>query len=162
MRVLITGITGFAGSHLADYLLAEHPDVEVFGIHRWRSRMENVDHLEGKVRFIEGDLRDFSSVHSSLAEARPDAIFHLAAQSYVPTSWRAPVETLTTNLTGRPSGTWAWTRRSRSPAPARSTVWSCPTRHPSPRTIPCGRCPRTRSPRWVRICWPTSTTRATA
>ena len=101
MRVLITGITGFAGSHLADYLLAEHPDVEVFGIYRWRSRMENVRHLEGKVRMIEGDLRDFSSVHSSLAEARPDAIFHLAAQSYVPTSWRAPVETLTTNLTGQ-------------------------------------------------------------
>ena len=38
MRVLITGITGFAGSHLADYLLAEHPEVEIFGTRRWRSQ----------------------------------------------------------------------------------------------------------------------------
>jgi len=42
MRALITGITGFAGSHLAEYLLADHPDVEVFGLYRWRSRMENI------------------------------------------------------------------------------------------------------------------------
>ena len=45
MRALITGITGFAGSHLADYLLAEHPEVEVFGTRRWRSRLENVEHI---------------------------------------------------------------------------------------------------------------------
>lgn len=101
MRVLITGLTGFAGSHLADYLLASHPEVEIFGIYRWRSRMENVEHIEGKVKLIEADLRDYSSVRSALAESRPDAIFHLAAQSYVPTSWRAPAETLTTNLTGQ-------------------------------------------------------------
>jgi len=43
MRVLITGITGFAGSHLAEYILAEHPDVAIFGTYRWRSRMENLD-----------------------------------------------------------------------------------------------------------------------
>ncbi len=101
MRALITGYTGFAGSHLAEYLLAEQPGVELFGTRRWRSPMDNVAHLEGRVRLLEMDLRDLVSVRAALEEARPDFIFHLAAQSYVPTSWRAPAETLTTNLTGQ-------------------------------------------------------------
>ncbi len=101
MRVLITGITGFAGSHLADYLLAEQPQVEVFGLYRWRSPRDNVAHLGDRVRLLEGDLRDESSLRRVVAESRPDMIFHLAAQSYVPTSWRAPTETLTTNIAGQ-------------------------------------------------------------
>lgn len=101
MRALITGITGFAGSHLADYLLAEQSDVEIFGTYRWRSRMENIDHLDGKINLLECDLRDAAAVHGVLAEVRPDYIFHLAAQSFVPASWRAPSETLTTNLIGQ-------------------------------------------------------------
>lgn len=101
MRALITGITGFAGSHLAEYLLAEQPEVELFGIYRWRSRTENIDHLVGRVRMIETDLRDYSSVQRVLSEVRPDVIFHLAAQSYVPSSWSAPTETLSTNITGQ-------------------------------------------------------------
>lgn len=98
MRVLITGITGFAGSHLADYLLAEHPEVEILGTRRWRSRMENVAHLGDRVQYFECDLRDSASVYQLLRETRPEAIFHLAAQSFVPTSWRAPSETLSTNI----------------------------------------------------------------
>ena len=101
MKVLITGITGFAGSHLAQYLLAEHPDVEVYGTYRWRSRRENIEHLDERVKLLEADLRDYSSMHTLLGEVRPDAIFHLAAQSFVPSSWRAPAETLTTNITGQ-------------------------------------------------------------
>ncbi len=101
MRALITGITGFAGSHLADYLLADHSDVELFGTFRWRSRMENVEHLEGRVNLVEADLRDYTSIHATLAEVRPDYIFHLAAQSFVPTSWRSPADTLTTNIEGQ-------------------------------------------------------------
>lgn len=101
MRALITGITGFAGSHLAEYLLAEHPDVEVFGIYRWRSRMENIEHLRSKVTLLECDLRDYTSVHAALAASRPDYVFHLAAQSFVPSSWTAPNETLTTNVSGQ-------------------------------------------------------------
>lgn len=98
MRVLITGITGFAGSHLADYLLAEHPDVKVFGTRRWRSRLENIEHLEGRIKLLECDLRDPSAVRAVLQDTEPDQIYHLAAQSYVPASWRAPSETLTTNI----------------------------------------------------------------
>ena len=101
MRVLITGITGFAGSHLADYLIAEHPDVEIFGTYRWRSRRENIEHLDGKVTLLETDLRDYPSVAAALRRAEPDAIFHLAAQSFVPTSWNAPSETIVTNVVGQ-------------------------------------------------------------
>ncbi len=101
MRVLITGITGFAGSHLADYLLREQSDAEVFGVRRWRSRTENIAHIEGKLELLEGDMRDQASMLDVLERARPDFIFHLAAQSFVPTSWRAPAETLSTNVLGQ-------------------------------------------------------------
>ncbi len=101
MRALITGITGFAGSHLADYLLAEHPDVEVFGTYRWRSRTENIDHIMDRIRLVEADLRDYTSIRETLEEVRPDYIFHLAAQSFVPSSWRSPVDTLSTNIEGQ-------------------------------------------------------------
>lgn len=101
MKALITGITGFAGSHLAEYLLAEHPEVEVFGTRRWRSRMENIQHLEGRVTLLETDLSDATSTLHTLERARPDYIFHLAAQSFVPTSWVAPSETVNINLVGQ-------------------------------------------------------------
>jgi GDP-4-dehydro-6-deoxy-D-mannose reductase len=101
MRALITGITGFAGSHLAELLLAEHPDVKVYGTYRWRSRMDNIEHLLDKVHLIEADLRDFTAVHTALERSRPDYVFHLAAQSFVPASWSAPGETLTTNVSSQ-------------------------------------------------------------
>ena len=101
MKALITGITGFAGSHLAEYLLNEHPGVEVFGTYRWRSRMDNVEHFRSRVKLLEADLRDYTSMHAALDKSRPDVIFHLAAQSFVPSSWTAPNETLTTNVSGQ-------------------------------------------------------------
>ena len=100
MRVLITGFTGFVGSHLADYLVARG-DAEVFGVHRWRSRLENVEHLGDRVRRVECDVRDAAAVRRVLRDVRPDRIFHLAAQSYVPTSWLAPAETLGGNVLGQ-------------------------------------------------------------
>jgi GDP-4-dehydro-6-deoxy-D-mannose reductase len=100
MRVLITGITGFAGSHLAEYILANHPDVEVFGLVRWRSRMDNILPIRDKVRLIEADIKDQVSLRAALAESKPDRIFHLAAQSFVPTSWTCPAETFEINAVG--------------------------------------------------------------
>jgi GDP-4-dehydro-6-deoxy-D-mannose reductase len=100
MRVLITGFTGFVGSHLAEYLVARG-DVEVFGTHRWRSRMDNVEHLRDRVRFVECDLHDPGAVRRVLRDVRPERIFHLAAQSYVPSSWLVPAETLGGNLLGQ-------------------------------------------------------------
>ncbi len=101
MNVLITGITGFAGSHLADYILAHHPGVKVHGIVRWRSRMDNIAHLAGKVELHEADLKDMVSLRKTLEASRPDKIFHLAAQSFVPTSWRLPAETFMINSVGQ-------------------------------------------------------------
>ena len=101
MRVLITGITGFAGSHLADYILAEHPDAEVFGIIRWRSRRDNILHIQDKVGLVEADLKDMVSLEKALDGIKPDRIFHLAAQSFVPTSWSSPSETFAINSIGQ-------------------------------------------------------------
>jgi len=99
MKVLITGITGFAGSHLADHCLARG-GVDVYGIIRWRSRTENIEHLRDKVSLLECDLRDATSTRDVIEKVRPDYIFHLAAQSFVPTSWHAPTESLVTNVIG--------------------------------------------------------------
>ena len=99
-KVLITGITGFAGSHLADHLLDEG-GYEVFGLRRWRSRTENVTHLAGRVTFVEGDITDPRRMRDVVAEVSPDLVFHLAAQSFVPTSWQEPDATLTTNIRGQ-------------------------------------------------------------
>jgi len=101
LRALITGITGFAGSHLAEFILSNHPDVEVYGIMRWRSRTENIEAIEKRIQLVECDLRDATSVKTLLGRVRPDKVFHLAAQSYVPASWNAPGESLTTNIIGQ-------------------------------------------------------------
>jgi len=90
MRVLITGITGFAGSHLADHILSEHKDAEVFGFVRWRSRRDNIRHILERIHLYEADLKDIVSLKKALSQIKPDRIFHLAAQSFVPTSWKCP------------------------------------------------------------------------
>jgi len=100
LKALITGITGFAGSHLAEHLL-DIEGLEVVGTIRWRSRTENIEHLSGRVHLVECDLRDASSVEEMMGAVKPDLIFHLAAQSFVPTSWTAPVETFYTNVIGQ-------------------------------------------------------------
>jgi len=100
MRVLITGITGFAGSHLAEYILSNHSGVDVFGIVRWRSRMDNILQIQDKIELVEADLKDMVSLRAVLADVKPDRIFHLAAQSFVPTSWKCPAETLAINAIG--------------------------------------------------------------
>lgn len=101
MKVLITGITGFAGSHLADYILANHEGVEIHGTRRWRSKEDAADHLGGSVAFHECDIVDSHNVSYVIEKVRPDKIFHLAAQSYVPASWDSPAETFTTNVIGQ-------------------------------------------------------------
>jgi GDP-4-dehydro-6-deoxy-D-mannose reductase len=99
-RVLVTGITGFAGSHLVDYMLGRG-DVEVYGTIRWRSRTENIEHFRDRVNLVECDIRDSTSTRDVLEEVRPDWIFNLAAQSFVPTSWNAPHESISTNALGQ-------------------------------------------------------------
>jgi GDP-4-dehydro-6-deoxy-D-mannose reductase len=130
LRVLITGVTGMAGSHLAEYALAL-PDVQVYGTYRWRSRLDNLEDLtsagrvhriasggnvqsaadlarhvdretkNGCLNLLLGDLSDPSSMRRVIAGVRPDRIFHLAAQSFVPASWDAPAETMDLNVIGQ-------------------------------------------------------------
>lgn len=100
MNILITGITGFTGSHLAEYMIKQ-PDVKVFGTIRGRHRqLEFINHIKNKLALLECDLTDTNSVTQTIEDSQPDMIFHLAAQSFVPTSWRAPQETFNSNVIG--------------------------------------------------------------
>lgn len=104
-RVLITGITGMVGSHLADFLL-ENTDWTIWGMARWRSPMDNISHLldrvnrADRINLIHGDLRDSLSLMDVVKTVKPDYVFHLAAQSFPKTSFNAPLETLDTNVQG--------------------------------------------------------------
>jgi GDPmannose 4,6-dehydratase len=92
-RALITGITGQDGSYLAELLLEK--GYEVFGMTR-RASTENVEriaHLVDKLTLLQGDLLDPPSLDAALREARPNEVYNLAAQSFVPTSWNQPVLT---------------------------------------------------------------------
>lgn len=125
MKVLITGITGFAGSHLAEYCMTLQ-GIEVYGACRWRSRLDNLQDLAraghlnnivedsinnaetlrrkartGAVNLVQGDITDGASMKRLIESVRPDRIFHLAAQSFVPTSWNAPAETFHINAIGQ-------------------------------------------------------------
>lgn len=100
MRALITGITGFAGAHLAEHLLASGQDTEVFGLVRWRSSTAELQPLLPLLRLVEGDLRDQASLLRALQAARPEVIYHLAASSSVAGSWATPTEILETNAVG--------------------------------------------------------------
>ena len=97
-RTLLTGITGFVGSHLAEYLLSQK--VEVYGIKRWRSPLNNISGIISRIKLHDCDLRDLSSLIHLFEGIKPDIIFHLAAQSFVPTSYTAPVDTLENNVIG--------------------------------------------------------------
>lgn len=100
MRILITGLTGMVGSHLAEFVLREHPDVEVHGLTRWRSPVDHIRGIVHRVRLHDAELRDLHSMIRLMETVRPDWIFHLAAQSYVSTSFVAPADTLHTNVIG--------------------------------------------------------------
>ena len=100
MKVLITGITGNVGSHLADYILNNHKNVELHGMARWRSPMDNIEKIKHKINIALADLNDLSSLIHIMNKIKPDYIFHLAAQSYVQFSFKSPAETLNINAIG--------------------------------------------------------------
>ncbi len=97
-RALITGVTGQDGSYLAELLL--DLGYEVFGLVRRSSspQTDRIAHLAGRLQLLRGDLLDQSSLSAAVAESRPQEIYNLAAQSFVPTSWQEPV--LTAEFTG--------------------------------------------------------------
>ncbi|MEO0281722.1 MAG: GDP-mannose 4,6-dehydratase, partial [candidate division WOR-3 bacterium] len=92
-KAIITGITGQDGSYLAEFLLSL--GYEVYGMVR-RSSTENferIEHIKDKIKFYHADLLDFSSLIEMVDEIRPNEIYNLAAQSFVPTSWKQPILT---------------------------------------------------------------------
>lgn len=93
MRALITGITGQDGSYLAEFLLEK--GYEVIGMVRRSSseRFERLEHIKDKVTFEQGDLLDQLSLINLVDKHRPQEVYNLAAQSFVPTSWGQPVLT---------------------------------------------------------------------
>lgn len=92
-RALITGVTGQDGSYLAEFLLEQ--GYEVFGMVRRASveKFERIEHLIDDIELVQGDLLDQFSLISILEEVRPSEVYNLAAQSFVPTSWKQPVLT---------------------------------------------------------------------
>jgi GDPmannose 4,6-dehydratase len=92
-RALITGITGQDGSYLAELLLEQ--GYEVFGLVRRSSsaNLARIQHILPRLHLVQGDLLDQSSLMRALAESRPQEIYNLAAQSFVPTSFDEPVHT---------------------------------------------------------------------
>jgi GDP-4-dehydro-6-deoxy-D-mannose reductase len=97
-KALITGIAGFAGSHMAELLLQQN--FKVYGICRARSRMENIDSIRSKIYLEDADLLDSHSLYTIIDKIKPDYIFHLAAQSFVQSSWASPANTMEINIVG--------------------------------------------------------------
>ena len=101
MRILITGATGFVGSHLSEYCLGLGH--EVWGTKRRRSSLKNLPESclrDEKFHLVDMELEDGRSVSNAVVTSEPERVFHLAAQSYVPDSWASPYWTLQTNIMG--------------------------------------------------------------
>ena len=102
-NVFITGVSGFVGSHMAKHVLDDGGNV--FGLNRRRAdgtTPHNIKYLgiENEINLLEGDIQDISSIASALDRSKPDIIFHLAAQSFIPRSFCSPSETMEVNCLG--------------------------------------------------------------
>lgn len=98
-KVLITGISGSGGSYLADYIVENHPEVELHGISRWHAAdtAKNLEHSASKIKMHECDLNDFSATLAVLRLALPDVIFNLASHANVRASFINPLAVMENN-----------------------------------------------------------------
>ncbi|MCX6704731.1 MAG: GDP-mannose 4,6-dehydratase [Candidatus Woesebacteria bacterium] len=97
MRILITGVTGLIGSHMASFAITKGHTV--WGLRRFRSDNKNIAGIK-KLKIINGDITDTASVEKAVAISKPDIIFHFAGQSYPSESWDSPEYTIDVNLIG--------------------------------------------------------------
>ena len=98
MRIFITGLSGFIGAHLASLLSGEGHDV--WGTYYIKAELRALDAVKGRVRALHCDIRDRRALRGALAKARPDRVYHLAAQSFPTVSWAYPAMTMDTNVLG--------------------------------------------------------------
>lgn len=98
--VLITGIAGSGGSYLAEYILDNHPDYKVAGLHRWHSTtsQDNLKNVKGKITVHECDLMDLSSIIRTIREIHPTKIFNLASHANVRVCFDTPLAVLQNNI----------------------------------------------------------------
>ena len=99
-KILITGINGFVGSHLAEYVI-ENNFGEVHGTVRGKTpSYVNIESIRNKISIMSCDLVDAFSTDNVIKEVQPDLVFHIAAQAFVPASWKSPAETMSSNVMG--------------------------------------------------------------
>lgn len=105
MRILVTGGTGFVGSHILDHLIASQtksdPTLEVYATRRYHlSRRDKVLHLQKNVEWIDCDITDPIAVNRIISQIKPDRLFHMAAESFVSPSWDHPHRYMDVNYNG--------------------------------------------------------------
>lgn len=99
-KVFVTGVTGFKGAYLAHFLLKLGADVSGFALEPETPSLFSQTALEKKLNLVIGDVRDYSSLFKAISAARPELVFHLAAQPLVRRSYREPRLTYETNVMG--------------------------------------------------------------
>ena len=100
-KILVTGATGFVGSHFCDYLLENNITKKVYVTKRYHlSKLDNLMHIKNKIDFIDCDLTDPISVNHMIKKIKPNMIFHFAAESFVSPSWLHPNRYMKVNYNG--------------------------------------------------------------
>lgn len=100
-KILITGITGFVGSHLADYIIEKKYKVEVHGTKRWHlSNLKNIKNIISKIQLHDCDITDPISCRELIKKIKPSVVFHCAAESFVSPSWKHPSRYMSVNYNG--------------------------------------------------------------
>jgi GDP-4-dehydro-6-deoxy-D-mannose reductase len=96
-KILITGASGFVGSHLADYLVKD-PNNNLFGTHFSKNLPQNLEQIKNQIQLLEADLRNENEVYSLIEKVQPDVIYHLAAFTSAADSFKSPRETVLNNI----------------------------------------------------------------
>jgi GDP-4-dehydro-6-deoxy-D-mannose reductase len=100
-KILITGATGFVGSHMADYILENFPNYEIYASKRYHlSRLDKIEHVYEKIRWIDCDVTDPIATEKMIRFVKPYRIFHFAAESFVSPSWDHPHRYMSVNYNG--------------------------------------------------------------
>ena len=98
-KILITGVTGFVGSHMLDFLI-ENSNSKIFGLKRPNAQLKNIHHALNEIELINGDLNDQTSLIKLINKIKPDKIYHFGALSWVTPSWDMPDIYMKTNAIG--------------------------------------------------------------